>query len=61
MPADTLQPIRDALKTGDKKTAQALLRPLLKNQPTAEAWYLAAQACTTDDEGHLLSASSART
>ena len=48
MPADTFQPIRDTLKTGDKKTAQALVMPLLKNQPTAEAWFLAAQACTTD-------------
>lgn len=50
MPADPLPPIHDALKSGDKKTAQMLLQPLLKNQPSAEAWYLAAQACTTDEK-----------
>ena len=47
MSADTFQPIRDALEAGDKKIAQALVMPLLKSQATAEAWFLAAQACTT--------------
>ncbi len=50
MPSDPLPPIRAALKSGDKKTAQTLLRPLLKNQPSADVWYLAAQACPTDDK-----------
>lgn len=50
MPPDPLQPIRDALKAGDKPTAQKLLNPLLKAQPTAETWYLAAQACPTNDK-----------
>ncbi len=50
MPPDSLQPIRDALKAGDKPTAQRLLSPLLKTQPTADLWYLAAQACPTDEK-----------
>ncbi len=50
MPSDPFPPIRAALKSGDKKTAQTLLRPLLQNQPSAEVWYLAAQACPTDDK-----------
>ncbi len=50
MLSDSLQPIREALKAGDKQTAQKLLRPLLKDQPSAEVWYLAAQACKTDDK-----------
>lgn len=50
MLSDSLQPIRDALKSGDKKTAQTLLRPLLKDQPSAEVWYLAALACSTDEK-----------
>jgi hypothetical protein len=53
MPPDPLQPIRDALKAGDKPTAQKLLNPLLKAQPTAETWYLAAQACPTDEKAIL--------
>ncbi|MEP7291453.1 MAG: hypothetical protein ABI835_06695 [Chloroflexota bacterium] len=50
MTPDSLIPIRTALETGDKKAAQALLRPLLKSQPTAELWRLAAQACTTTEK-----------
>src|ERR1700690_2913359 len=50
MSSDSLKPIREALKAGDKKTAQTLLRPLLKDQPTAEIWYLAAQACATNEK-----------
>lgn len=46
MPADP-QPIKDALKAGDKQTAQALLRPLLKASPTADLWVLAARAANT--------------
>jgi hypothetical protein len=48
MLSDTLQPARDALKAGDKKAAQALIMPLLKTHPSADAWFLAAQACTSD-------------
>ncbi|MEO8392349.1 MAG: hypothetical protein ABI700_05085, partial [Chloroflexota bacterium] len=50
MAFDTLQPIRDAIKAGDKKTAQVLLKPVLKNQPSADAWVLAAQACATEEK-----------
>jgi len=46
---DELQPIRDALRDSDKQRAQELLRPLLSN-PTAEIWYLAANASTTRDK-----------
>lgn len=47
MPSDSFQPIRDALKAGDKQTAGRLLTPLIRSEPTAEIWYLAAQACPT--------------
>ncbi len=50
MSSDSLQPIRAALKAGDKPAAQTLLRPLLKDHPSAEVWYLAAQACPTDEK-----------
>lgn len=50
MPPDPLQPIRAALKAGDKQAAQQRLSPLLKTQPTAELWYLAAQACATSEK-----------
>lgn len=50
MSADPLMPIREALNTGDKKAAQKMLRPLLKDHPTAEMWRLAAQACTTNEK-----------
>jgi hypothetical protein len=50
MPTDPLQQVREALKAGDKKTAQEILRPHLQYKPTAEMWYLAAQACATDEK-----------
>ncbi len=50
MSSDDLQPIRDALNAGDQQTAQKLLHPLLKDQPSAEVWYLAAQACKSDEK-----------
>jgi hypothetical protein len=50
MPTDPLQQVREALKAGDRKTAQEILRPHLQYQPTAEMWYLAAQACATDEK-----------
>ncbi len=46
--SDSLLPIREAIKAGDKTRARELLRPLLK-QPTAEIWYLAAYACESRD------------
>ncbi len=48
MPPDLL-PIQAALKADNKKTAQVLLRPLLK-QPTADIWVLAAQACESREQ-----------
>lgn len=48
MTAD-LTPIRAALKDGDKAAARRLLTPILKEQPSADAWTLAAQACDTPD------------
>ena len=50
MSSDSLQPIRDTLKAGDKKAAQRSLRRLLRTQPTADAWVLAAQSCGKKDE-----------
>jgi hypothetical protein len=50
MPADPLQQVREALKAGDKKTAQEILRPHLQYKPSAEMWFLAAQACATDEK-----------
>jgi hypothetical protein len=46
---DTLLPIIKAIETGDKKLARRLLRPLLEKDPTADMWYLAAQACETPE------------
>jgi hypothetical protein len=50
MATETLQPVRVALKAGDKKTAQRLLSPLLKVQPSADTWTLAAMACSNDEK-----------
>lgn len=44
---ETLLPIITAIESGDKKLARRLLRPLLASSPSAELWYLAAQACET--------------
>ncbi|MGQ9908305.1 MAG: hypothetical protein ACUVS2_05655 [Candidatus Flexifilum sp.] len=44
-----LQPIREALKAGDKARARQLLTPILTSQPSADAWALAARACDTDE------------
>jgi hypothetical protein len=46
-----LEPIRAALKNGDKATARQLLPPLLKAQPTADLWTLAALACEQKQDG----------
>ncbi len=49
MPVDP-QPIKAALQAGDKKTAQALLLPLLKASPSADLWVLAAKAANTPEQ-----------
>ncbi len=46
---ETLFPIIKAIETGDKRLARRLLQPLLAKNPTADLWYLAAQACETPD------------
>jgi hypothetical protein len=50
VPAD-LEPIRAALKNGDKAAARQLLPPLLKAQPSADLWTLAALACDRKEDG----------
>lgn len=47
---ETLQEISTAIKFGDKTHARELLTPLLKESPSAEAWYLAAQVAESVDE-----------
>lgn len=49
MSAD-VQAIQTALSANDKKTAQRLLIPLLKLQPTADLWVLAAKAANTQEQ-----------
>jgi len=46
---ETLLPVIKAIELGDKKLARRLLRPLLEKNPTADMWYLAAQACETPE------------
>lgn len=50
MAADPLAPIHEALKNGDKAAARRLLPPLLKTQPSADLWVLAAQACEKQED-----------
>jgi hypothetical protein len=45
-----LKPIRDALDAGEKTEARKRLRPLLAKQPSADLWYLAALACSSDGQ-----------
>ncbi|MBC6936632.1 MAG: hypothetical protein DWB42_12440 [Chloroflexi bacterium] len=47
---DSLQPVREAIKAGDKRRARELLRPLLVDNPTADMWFLAAQASPTREQ-----------
>lgn len=47
---DSLQPVREAIKAGDKRRARDLLRPLLVDDPTADTWFLAAQASPTREQ-----------
>ncbi|NWG16873.1 MAG: hypothetical protein HXY41_09580 [Chloroflexi bacterium] len=48
--SDSLQPVREAIKAGDKRRARELLRPLLADDPTADTWFLAAQASPTREQ-----------
>ena len=50
MAADPLAPIREALRNGDKAAARRLLPPLIKAQPSADLWTLAAQACDKQED-----------
>jgi hypothetical protein len=45
-----LVPVREALAAGDKAQARALLTPILRTTPSADAWVLAARACDTDEQ-----------
>lgn len=47
---DSLQPVREAIRAGDKRRARELLRPLLVDDPTADTWFLAAQASPTREQ-----------
>jgi hypothetical protein len=51
--SDSLQPVREAIKAGDKRRARELLRPLLADDPTADMWFLAAQASPTREQAIL--------
>jgi len=42
--SENLDPVHAALQAGNKAEARQLLRPLLKGEATAEAWYVAALA-----------------
>lgn len=48
-----LEKVIAALKKGDKKKAQELLRPILQNSPSADAWYLAAHATTNTSQAEF--------
>lgn len=45
-----LEPLRELIANGDKARARMLLRPLLKAQPSAEAWYLAATTMESNEQ-----------
>lgn len=47
MADNSLNEVRAALKAGDKPEARRLLRPILKDAPTADAWVLAARVAPT--------------
>lgn len=49
MSFDRIEVVRRALKRGDRKKARALLKPMLQDNPTADVWCLAAQACADGD------------
>ncbi len=47
---DKFEKIRAALQAGELDKARKMVRWLLKNEPSAEAWYLAAQVVEAKDE-----------
>lgn len=44
-----LYEVRDALKQGDRKTATSLLKQILQDNPSAEAWVIAAQLSSSPE------------
>ncbi|RMG77837.1 MAG: hypothetical protein D6711_00665 [Chloroflexi bacterium] len=45
-----LNSVRAAIRAGDKAKARQLLKPILKDTPTADAWTLAAMAVDDDQQ-----------
>lgn len=45
----TVLDVRSALAKGDKKEASRLLEAILRDEPTADAWYMAAQMTSNED------------
>jgi hypothetical protein len=54
MSSDVLREIEDSIRYGDKVHARELLEQVLRDQPSAQAWYLAAQA--VDDTDGMITA-----
>lgn len=50
MDSNLLKRAAEAIKAGDKARARQILKPVLKSSPSAEAWYLAANAMETDEQ-----------
>lgn len=48
--ADQLEQIRNLIDSGDLSQARQLLKPLLKQNPSAEAWFLAARTMPTQEQ-----------
>jgi hypothetical protein len=46
----TLIEVQDALEDGDKRSAIRILKVLLQEKPSAEAWYMAAQITRDEDK-----------
>ncbi len=45
-----IEQVKAIIKSGDKNRARQLLREILKNEPSADAWYLAAYVATNDQQ-----------
>src|ERR1700753_3055273 len=54
MAMDKLDQVRTAISRGEMEKGQKMVRWLLKNEPSAEAWYLAAQL--VEDKGEKIKA-----
>ena len=50
MAEPTLQQAAQALNAGDKESARRLVKSILKQSPSADAWYLAARAMDDDEQ-----------